>query len=280
MNKELNQPFRQGGLQVLNEEKETLKILHQLGLSYTQARVYLALAEIVEAPVKTISKRSGIDRAEIYRKMPTLLKMGLIEKELSVPIKFKAVPIKEGLDLLQKRENIKHQELQKRIIRVAKKLNENNNKVKKENENQFAIIPGKKAHIEWIKKKHDKLQRNTHGILTWKDDKAIHMFCEKEIERARSRNVESKIIIYVPENEKKEFENYQKSNNIQNSSQKRIISEQPLVFGGIFDNNEVVIGTTPNNPIQTGETVFWSNNSAVVSLFRNHFDQLWKTLDN
>ena len=256
-------------------ENDTFEILQNLGLTCTQAKIYLALLEVDESPVKTISKISGIDRAEVYRKISSLLKLGLIEKILGVPIKFKAVPLEDSLNLLLKKETVKHNQLKIKIDDVKKNL-KHNHKKKLTTDDQFVIIPGKKAHISWLKNKYNAIQKSIFGILTWKDDKSIQIFCTNELKRAASRGVKSKILVYVPKNEKTEFYQYLISNDDINNTEKRIISNCPLVLGGIFDQNEVVIGTTVNNPIQNADSVFWSSNPSVVSLFKNYFDELWE----
>ena len=256
-------------------ENNTFEILQHLGLPCTQAKIYLALLDVDESSVKTISKISGIDRAEVYRKISSLLKLGLIEKILGVPIKFKAAPLEDSLNLLLKKETVKHNQLKMKIDDVKKHL-KHNHKKELTSGDQFVIIPGKKAHISWLKNKYNTLQKCIFGILTWKDDKSIQIFCSNELKKAASRGVKSKILVYVPKNEQTEYNQYQISKDTIINTEKRVITSRPLALGGIFDQNEVVIGTTVDNPIQNADSVFWSNNPSVVSLFKNYFDELWE----
>lgn len=101
-------------------KNDTFEILQHLGLTCTQTKIYLALLEVEESPVKTISKISGIDRAEVYRKISSLLKLGLIEKILGVPIKFKAVPLEDSLNLLLKEETVQHNQLKMKLMMLRK----------------------------------------------------------------------------------------------------------------------------------------------------------------
>jgi DNA-binding IclR family transcriptional regulator len=50
-----------------------------------KSKVYLTLATLGKADVKTIAKASNIARQEIYRIMPTLQKLGLTEKIITNP---------------------------------------------------------------------------------------------------------------------------------------------------------------------------------------------------
>ncbi|TRO51281.1 TrmB family transcriptional regulator, partial [Candidatus Bathyarchaeota archaeon] len=125
-------------------DQETIKILQKLGLTFTQARIYLVLSDLGTSSVKIISKTSGIDRAEIYRKIPSLIKLGLIQKILGIPVKFKAISLKDGLNILLEQESFEHLELQKRTKKLTKKIKEKSKETKQQIENQFNIIPGKK----------------------------------------------------------------------------------------------------------------------------------------
>jgi sugar-specific transcriptional regulator TrmB len=255
---------------------ESIETLMRLGLTFSQARIYLVLVESGESSVKTISQKSGVDRAEVYRKMPSLLKSGLAEKVLGIPIRFKAAPLPDGLNFLLKQENTEHIELQKKVTKLADNFKENNERTVQEIEHQFVVVPGKGAHIKWLKKNLEQTQITIESIVTWKDDKVVRSFCEKELQKATNRSVKSRTIIYISENEKTAYENDETFKNINSNSQKRIVFNPPLVLGGIFDSKEVVIATTLNNPVQTGETVFWSNNPSIIALFQNYFETLWK----
>jgi sugar-specific transcriptional regulator TrmB len=60
-------------------QDEEVQTLTCLGLTLCQARVYLALARSGMSTAKTISKVSKVTREDIYRIMPTLQKLGLVE---------------------------------------------------------------------------------------------------------------------------------------------------------------------------------------------------------
>ena len=80
------------------------EILSDFGLTHNQAKVYTAIAKLRLASVSQVSKVSKVRREDIYRIMPKLEKMGLIEKILGKPTKIRATPVEEALPLLIKRE--------------------------------------------------------------------------------------------------------------------------------------------------------------------------------
>jgi sugar-specific transcriptional regulator TrmB len=102
---------------------ERVQILMRLGLTLLQAKVYLALCKTGMATVKTIYNSSNIARQEIYRIMPTLQKLGLAEKILFTPIKYRPTPIKDGYYLLLQKKTSEHSDLQNKTIELIKSLN-------------------------------------------------------------------------------------------------------------------------------------------------------------
>ena len=51
-----------------------------LGLSPNQAKVYQTILKLGNVPVGLIAKSSSVRREDVYKVLPTLEKMGLIEK--------------------------------------------------------------------------------------------------------------------------------------------------------------------------------------------------------
>jgi sugar-specific transcriptional regulator TrmB len=258
-------------------DNEAIKILRRLGLTFTQARIYLALVTLGESSVRHISKTSGVAKAEVYRRISTLLRLGLLEKKLDLPIRFKAVPLQDGLNILLKQKTIEHKELLKNTAKLVSNFKEKNEKKPEEIENQFSMVPGQNAHINWLRKRFKTIQTSVDSIVTWNDEKIFQFRLEKEYHEAAKRGIKRRKIVYIPENQKNSIDiNNETLTNLFLNSQKRIVFDPPLVLGGSLDKENVVIATTLNDPLQTGETVFWSNNPCIVALFQNYFEELWK----
>jgi sugar-specific transcriptional regulator TrmB len=78
-----------------------------LGLGLNQARVYLAILKLEKATVGQVAKFSKVRREEVYRIMPTLEKMGLIERLVGKPTVIRATPISDALSFLVAEEETK-----------------------------------------------------------------------------------------------------------------------------------------------------------------------------
>ena len=86
---------------------ENTDLLLGLGLSLNQARVYLAILKLERTAVGQIAKFSKVRREDVYRILPTLEKMGLIERLMGKPVEIRATPISDALTFLVAEEKTK-----------------------------------------------------------------------------------------------------------------------------------------------------------------------------
>src|SRR5208283_2799774 len=84
----------------MSRNDDAIEIFEELGLTFLQAKTYVALVTLGEAAIKEISKVSNVARQDIYRIMPTLEKLGLAECEISKPTLYRAIPLKEGSSMM------------------------------------------------------------------------------------------------------------------------------------------------------------------------------------
>jgi sugar-specific transcriptional regulator TrmB len=91
--------------------------LSEFGLTYLQARVYVALLKLGKARASAIGTRVGIVRPEVYRVLRELSAKGLIEKNLGSTASYCAIPPARALSTLTKR-------LRDRLDSLDKKRNE------------------------------------------------------------------------------------------------------------------------------------------------------------
>jgi len=87
--------------------EENTDLLLGLGLSLNQARVYLAILKLERTAVGKITKFSKVRREEVYRTLPALEKMGLVERLLGNPTEVRATPISDALTFLEAKEETK-----------------------------------------------------------------------------------------------------------------------------------------------------------------------------
>ncbi len=91
--RKLSQTFNRAGL-------EGVGVLIGLGLSERQARVYLALLKADDARARPVANAAGVARQEAYRLLLELQQLGLVQKNLTVPVSYVAVPFPEAVKTL------------------------------------------------------------------------------------------------------------------------------------------------------------------------------------
>ncbi|MGD0204801.1 MAG: helix-turn-helix domain-containing protein [Candidatus Bathyarchaeia archaeon] len=89
---------------------ENTDLLLGLGLSLNQARVYLAILKLEKTTVGQVAKFSKVRREDVYRILPSLEKMGLIERLIGKPTEVRATPISDALTFLVSEEKSKFDE--------------------------------------------------------------------------------------------------------------------------------------------------------------------------
>jgi sugar-specific transcriptional regulator TrmB len=146
--------------------EDEVQILMRLGLTLCEARVYLALVSSGMSTAKTISRVTDINRGNVYQIIPSLQKLGLVEKAITTPVKFKAMPLPEALSILMERKSKEYNELQAKTMNMLKNCIKNNAKATpKEEEPQFVMIPLKEATDRWVRKLIENTQTSWDGII-------------------------------------------------------------------------------------------------------------------
>jgi len=97
------------------EPKETQTFI-DLGLTYIQAKVYLALAKYGAAKISTLSKLSDVARPDLYRTLTRLYDLGLVVKIVQAPVHFKALPIEDALRFCLKRSIVNTRRLSSKVM--------------------------------------------------------------------------------------------------------------------------------------------------------------------
>jgi len=101
-----------------------IQILGSFGLTINEARVFLALTILGSSSVKEISKFSNVAREAVYRLLPKLQKLGLVEKEIDWPTRFSAITLDDAVTVLlglRNKETSDLQEKAKVLLRLKSK---------------------------------------------------------------------------------------------------------------------------------------------------------------
>jgi sugar-specific transcriptional regulator TrmB len=135
------------------QRDKTLEILMSLGLTYLQAKSYLALTQLDRAEARLIAEASDVARQDIYRVLPTLEKLGLAEKIVGSPIVYRATPLREGLMMLLRERTTEDAMLRKKVKSLLNNDQEGRmHSIIHEDSSQFVITSEKKLLVKKFQK--------------------------------------------------------------------------------------------------------------------------------
>lgn len=260
---------------------ENAKILSDFGLTHNQAKVYIAVVQLGIASVSQVSKISKVRREDVYRILPKLEKMGLIEKILGKPTKIRATPVEEALPILIKREK---DVANKRVSTLMAKKDEFLKHFKAHKMKPIS----EEAHFTLISQREGIINRGltmvknakrTINIVTSKD-KSLHVFASygETFKEAIKRGVKVRMILDITEHEdsiSRIIEEYKSSK----ASLDLKYTDQPSTHYMTVDYKEALVATSIE-PIIGKNPYLWTDDSNLVGLMQKNFESIWHTSVN
>jgi sugar-specific transcriptional regulator TrmB len=250
---------------------EEVDVLVDLGLTSSQARVYLALCHCEKLEAKTISNYSGVPRQDIYRIASALQKRGLVEKIISRPIAFRAIPLEKGTAMLIERRKTKTKKLQLKVRKILEDFKID--KIEGE-KTEFVLVPKKEAIIEKIRKLIVNSRSSIDLVTSWKMFLNTLSFTDL-LEKAWRRGVKCRHIIEIPPNSS----NPKPVLDFCNRSpfcEVKFVPSLPKTIFTIYDKKEVILFLKPKKEL-TESTALWSNNPNLVVALQDYYEFLWIT---
>jgi sugar-specific transcriptional regulator TrmB len=249
-----------------------LQTLIQIGLTPNQGKLYLALLRIGKATGTVISKETGLARQEIYRILNELHARGLVEKIISVPTEFQAVPIKEGISVLMME---KAQELEQTKERIHSLIDEYTvmKGTTTQKEYKFLMIPPKKLSHEAREQMFEKSKQTLQLISTTKRfSQGISHFFDIW-EQTLKRKVYVRVIIVGEESKFNDSPRLRLLQRYPNFAVKFASKSSPGLL--IVDETEAIVTLHPKGDLGASP-VLWTNHPEFLSIYIEFFANLWK----
>jgi len=251
-------------------------MLSDFGLTHNQAKVYIAIARLGLASISQVSKVSKVRREDVYRIMPKLEKMGLIEKILGKPTKIRALPMEEALYILIEREQ---DNANKRVSTLIAKKDEFLKHYKpfrmetSTEDSHFTLISGREGvmtkELTMVKK-----AKSAINIVTSRD-KFTQFFYnyDKALKKATNRGIRVRMILNATQHDApilniiKEYESSQAPLDLR-------YTDQRSTHYMIVDYKEALVATTVEPTLR--ETPYlWTDDSSLVGVLQKNFEGLW-----
>jgi len=256
--------------------EENAENLSDFGLTPTQAKVYLAIAQLGLASVSKVSKVAQVRREDVYRMMPKLEKMGLIEKILNKPTKMRALPMEEAFHVLIEREKEIAKERMSTLVAKRDAFLKHYKPFRMETKSEeahFTIISGRGGvmtkELAMVKR-----AKNAISIVTSRD-KFIQFFhnYDEALKKATNKGIKVRMILNVTEHDDsivetlKEYESARAPINLK-------YTDQRSTHYMVVDYNEALLATSIEPTLR--ETAYlWTDESSLVGLLQKSFEGLW-----
>ena len=250
-----------------------VQTLMQLGLTSCQARIYIVLAKSGILSAKELSKLTGITRQDIYRVIPTLYEIGLIEKVLENPVKYRALSLGRTVKILLDKRNQETKKLKNKTIQLIRNTKLDSEKITSlKDDPNFVIIPPNELLINKIGNSINKVETQIDVVTSLhRLQEATDVFITN-IKKTLKKKVKLRLIL--EQDKQLDIENIPKILINYNTEIKySVIGTRTLM--AIYDKNEVYIFTKESSNIKESPAL-WSNAPALVNLAQENFETIWK----
>jgi sugar-specific transcriptional regulator TrmB len=256
-------------------ERKGDDFLTELGFTKTQTKIYLTLLKTGNATAKTLSNKANTPRAIVYRTLDELQEMGVVEKEITAPFKFRAVPLRYGLQVLMLRRLQQHKDLQEKAKEFLRNINDYEEEMFEDDDYRFIVFQSKERIIQMMKLQHKNVQRSADIISTWHRLLQIMDCCYEYYSQALARGVKYRIILEKP---KKGFDFPRKLHELLATPNFRLrFSRKALkTNAGIFDKKEATLNFYPSKSLKESP-IIWTNHPSFLSMCKDHFNNAWKS---
>jgi len=259
-----------------NHLNEDIEALVALGLTTSQARVYLAIDKFREANMSTISREIQVARQDIYRVTSELYKLGLIEKVISSPIRYRALPLKQAVSILLERIHKERIEAQRKAMKLLEKQRKTIAAPQLPIlEQQFVLVPKKEALLRKVTHSIENAQIRIDAVCSWKISEKAFFELSESFQKTLERGVSAYWISDKPSNPRmvhKDIVDVSKSSLFWHG----VVPWVPKQAIAIFDNAEVYIASNPETGFLESDAL-WSNCPTLIRLAKNWFDYFWSS---
>jgi sugar-specific transcriptional regulator TrmB len=264
------------GTRMTNDENTDL--LLGLGLSLNQARVYLAILKLEKTTVVQVAKVSKVRREDVYRLLPSLEKMGLVERLLGKPAEVRATPISDALSLLLSEEKSKFDEKLTGMKNNVHKLSLKNWKQPVIGEDSIYILIAEKKAI--LSKTSDLVGNSRKEVALISDkERFVQVLAQfsDEYKQAIKKGTQIRLIF---EGERPDGLLKEKVKKLVGGISVQVkFHPEPLNHFIMSDDKEAIITTSKETGLGESPSL-WTNNGNLIAVLRTGFESDWKKAED
>ncbi len=256
--------------------KEDAQTLIHLGLTTSQAKVYLALVKLAtDNKGTTIAKFAEVPRQEVYRLLDELQQIGIVQKTLARPATFRCVPPEETASILLERKISDFSKLKKEADKFVRNSKDTfHEQIGLPGNDQFFLISEREAITCKAREETENLQVSLNNITPFDELVPWLTVLSKSIDTALSKGVIIRWITDVP-TDMSSISKFMESHSEYCNLAIRFASGALRAKIGIFDSKEILLGININDDFARSPAL-WSNNLSLVAMAENYFESCWK----
>jgi sugar-specific transcriptional regulator TrmB len=257
---------------------ENTGLLLGLGLSLNQARVYLAILKLEKTTVGQVAKLSKVRREDVYRILPSLEKMGLIERLLGKPTEIRATLISDALTSLVSEEKKRSDERLTGMRSKVQKLSLKDWKQPPPGEESIYILIAEKNAI--LAKTSD-LIRNSKKEVALIADKGqiipVLAHFSDECKEAMKKGAQIRLLF---EGDSPDILLKEKVKKLIGSISVQVkFYRKTLNHFIMSDDKEALITTSKESGLGESPSL-WANNSNLIGVLRTGFESDWEKAED
>ena len=260
---------------ILSIKEEDLKVFLNLGMTKNQTKIYLALLKLgMESNAASLFEVSGVARQDIYRVLVELQKLGLVEKLVATPNRFRTLPPTEAISTLLEKQTVYFKDLEKKGQCFAKEVLANyGNPSYSAEKNQILLINEKQAIMHKAQELIGKSKFSVDWITPVNEFQKWITFCSDSFRLARNNGAKIRWILQRPAN--REMLELICTELTKKQEIEVKFCPKINVKLGIYDKEEIILAMFGNG--EFGETpAILSNCTAIIALAIDFFENNWK----
>ena len=255
--------------------EEDTYLLTDIGFTKNQAKLYLTLLKLGKADGATLSKVAKSPKTVVYRTLDELKRMGLVEKEISVPYKFKATPLKEGMQIIVNQRLDYYKETRNKTEQFLLRKQSIEKADSEEQQYRLITVEGKDKIVQVIRRQHDIACKSIDILSTRRRWLQIIDCCFESYKKALARGVRYRIVVHKPERNFVFPEEVKAL--LSNPNFELRVSKNSLGNNlGICDRREATFNFYPSKSLKESPLI-WTNHPSFILMAQDHFDKVWKS---
>jgi sugar-specific transcriptional regulator TrmB len=252
------------------------EVLMELGLTWRQARVYLALLRCEDAKAKLIADLSVVERQEVYGLIDSLSAMGLVKRNISTPTTFIPTPIAEGVKLLLQQKTSQMSTLRQQTKLLTKKYS-NPQRIPKTVGVRpcFGVVyeaDRARKYLNAIKNSRQTIE----AVTSWQRFKQLNIHFENQLQGALKQGVTIRFVTEKPVNHR--LPKWMKLALVKYPDfEVKTMPSRTEAVVAVFDYAEAAVAFDPSSSLTKGPDL-WTTQSGLVLACQSFFEGFWASL--